>query len=322
MQRFDVALRRSSVTGEPPDPSRAASRSLRMMSEPGAQYPQLDMLVGEIAASRPLMSVAAQVLALSGDERFSAHGLAQAISSDPTLTTRVLHLANSSYFSHPRRISTVRDAVVLLGFHPVRAMALALCVMTAFPVRETVIEERFWRYSLTAGLIAELLAHAEPHGTIRPEEAFVAALLHHIGRLAVQHVRPQMLEHATRLAAADGATLDDAERSLFDYTDVEVGGALLLEWGFAPVIALAVARWPRCAPQGADGPDILPGLVARARDLTVAAGLTDGIIQPAHTTPTCDPRALPIGPLLEQAGGMEGLARRVSVFVETVSAGR
>jgi HD-like signal output (HDOD) protein len=291
------------------------------MSEPGAQYPQLDLLVGEIAASRSLTPVAARVLALSGDERFSAHELARAISSDPALTTRVLRLANSPYFSHPRRIATIRDAVVLLGFHPIRAAALALSVVTVFADREAALDEQFWRYSLTAAMLAELLSRAAPDEAIRPEDAFLAGLLHGIGRLAIQQVRPRILERTALLAGARGCTSEDSERSLFGYTDVEVSGALLLEWGFPPVLALAVARWPRCAGAGADGPDYLSQVVAHAHDLTLAAGLTDGINQPARTVPSCESSSPPLGPLLEQAGGMDGLARRVSVFIETVSAG-
>ncbi|MDA0269731.1 MAG: HDOD domain-containing protein [Chloroflexi bacterium] len=291
------------------------------MSEPGAQYPQLDLLVGEIAGTRSLTPVAARVPALSGDGRFSAHELAQAISSDPALTARVLRLANSPYFSHPRRIGTIRDAVVLLGFHQIRAAALALSVVNGSTDGESAVDEHFWRYSLTVGLVAEVLAHSEPHEAVRPEDAFMAGLLHCIGRLAIQQVRPRILERATLVAGAGEGSVEDAQRSLFGYTDAEVGGALLLEWGFAPVIALAVARWPRCVAQGADGPDYLPAIVARAHDLTVTAGLSDGIIQPAHTAPTCDSSTSPLGPLLEQAGGMDGLARRVSVFIETVSAG-
>ena len=76
----------------------------------------LDMLVEEIAARRPLPPIAAQVLQIAEESRFSAHELAEAISSDPALTCLILRLANSPYFALPCRVSTVRDAVVLVGF--------------------------------------------------------------------------------------------------------------------------------------------------------------------------------------------------------------
>ena len=84
------------------------------MSERGDCVSSLDVLVGEIADLRPLPPVAARVLAISESEHFSAHELAQAISSDPALTAKVLQLANSAYYGFPRRISTVRDADLIV----------------------------------------------------------------------------------------------------------------------------------------------------------------------------------------------------------------
>lgn len=80
--------------------------------------PELDLLIAEVAELRPLPAVAVRALEIAEGEHFSAHELAQAISADQALTAKLLRLSNSAYYGFPRRITTVRDAVVLLGSGP------------------------------------------------------------------------------------------------------------------------------------------------------------------------------------------------------------
>ena len=79
----------------------------------------LDEMVASIAELRPLPAIAFRVLELSDDGKFSAHELASLIASDQALTSKVLRLGNSPFYGFARRITTVRDAVVLLGFRAV-----------------------------------------------------------------------------------------------------------------------------------------------------------------------------------------------------------
>ena len=84
-----------------------------------SRLPTLDELMGEIADLRPLSAVATNILEITEGDRFSAQELAQVLATDQALTAKMLRLANSAYYGFPRRINTVRDAVVLLGFRAV-----------------------------------------------------------------------------------------------------------------------------------------------------------------------------------------------------------
>src|SRR5690606_15221629 len=141
----------------------------------------LDLIIAEIAELQPLPVVAVRVLEISEGEQFSAHELAQAISSDQALTAKLLRLSNSAYYGFPRRIGTVRDAVVLLGFRAVRSATLASCVIDTLPGGRVIDTMTAWRYSVVVGLLAEVLARASRR---HQDEAFTAGVLHNIGRLA------------------------------------------------------------------------------------------------------------------------------------------
>jgi HD-like signal output (HDOD) protein len=216
---------------------------------PALTPPSLDQLVEEIASTRPLQFAAAQILQLVEEEPFSAHELAQAISSDPSLMTRILRLANSPYFAFPFRVTTTRDAVMFLGFRQVRATALAISVMDAFDGASGDHDEGahspasdFWRHAASTALIAGRLAQAEHPDSTVPDQVFLAGFFHDIGRYALAQARPAQHRQAITLAQRGEVALDEAQRHLFGFSAAELGGALLLRWGFPADLALAIGH--------------------------------------------------------------------------------
>ena len=275
--------------------------------------PDLDLLVNEIVELRPLPVVALRVLELAEGERFSAHELAQSISSDQALTAKVLRLSNSAYYGFPRRITTVRDAVVLLGFRAVRSATLASCVIDSLPGGEIIDPIVSWRFSVTVAMLAEVLSRATREHT---DEAFTAGILHNIGRLALDQHRPRLLERAVRLAADEKLPLVEAEREVMGFTDAEVGGALALHWNFPSNLGDAVARHQLDVDALPD-PRSLAAYVVRARLFARASGLTDGLDVPAQAEPAAEWGIPPVSRTLAQSGGMAGIQEKVNAFVES-----
>ena len=274
--------------------------------------PELDLLVNETMELRPLPVVALRVLELAEGDRFSAHELAQAIASDQALTAKVLRLSNSAYYGFPRRITTVRDAVVLLGFRAVRSATLASCVIDTLPGGEVLDPVRAWRFSVTVGMLAEVLSRATREHV---DEAFTAGVLHNIGRLALDQRRPRLLERAIRLAAERQITLPEAEREVLGFTDAELGGALALHWNFPPDLADAVGRH-QLDVNALPDPRSLVAFVIRARLFARASGITDGVEAPSTERPAPEWGVPPISRTLAQTGGMEGIEEKVAAFVE------
>ncbi|MEX2446918.1 MAG: HDOD domain-containing protein [Dehalococcoidia bacterium] len=271
----------------------------------------LDLLVEEVAELRPLPSVAVRVLEIAESEHFSAHELAQAIASDAALTARMLRLANSAYYGFPRRISTVRDAVVLLGFRAVRSATLATCVIGAMPRGSYVDERAFWHFSLSVGMLAEVLSRATHQHT---DHAFTAGVLHNIGRLALDQHRPETLREVVRCAREQGIGIPEAERRMLGYTDADIGHALALHWNFPAALADAVS-----GSQGTLddlGRDSLAAQVVRARAFAHARGLSDGVDLACRAEPAREWLVPPVASVLEQGGGLGGVVHRASAFVE------
>ena len=275
--------------------------------------PELDLLVNEIAELRPLPVVALRVLELAEGDRFSAHELAQTVSADQALTAKILRLSNSAYYGFPRRITTVRDAVVLLGFRAVRSATLASCVIEALPGGQVLDPVQAWRFSVSVGMLSEVLSRATREHT---DEAFTAGVLHNIGRLAMDQHRPDDLRRCIEIAQTRGWTIAQAERQVLGFTDAEVGGALALHWNFPPALADAVAHH-NLDVNALPDPKTVAAFVIRARLFARASGLTDGVEQLSTDQPSSDWNVPPLSRSLAQTGGIAGIAERVAAFVES-----
>ena len=280
--------------------------------------PALDMVIAEVAELRPLPMVAVRVLEIAEGERFSAHELAQAIATDQALTSKVLRLSNSAYYGFPRRISTVRDAVVLLGFRAVRSATLASCVIDALPGGEVLDPVEAWRFSVTVGLLAEVMARAT---RLHQDEAFTAGVIHNIGRLALDQQRPRELAAARVLAVQREITIPEAQRAVLGFTDAELGGALALHWNFPADLAEAVAAHQLDVDHLPD-PKSVTAQVIRARMFARASGITDGyedrLTRDRAGREWTEP---PIGPALAQSGGLDGILQKVAAFIENAAGG-
>ena len=273
----------------------------------------LDEVVNEIADLRPLGMVATRILQITGDDRFSAHDLAQVIASDQALTAKILRLSNSTYYGFPRRISTVRDAVVLLGFRAVRSATLASCVIAAMGASRILDYRNFWHFSVTVGMLAEVQSRAY---RMREHEAFTAGVMHNVGRLALDQYVPEALQESLKYSAEHGVDLHGAERHVLGFNDAELGGSLARRWSFPESLADAVANHTLRVDRLPEH-DSLTAHVVRARIFARSHGLADGIESGARGDSPPDWTTPPVSVTLRRSGGIDGVLERVDAFLET-----
>ncbi len=189
----------------------------------------------------PMPRAAAKVLKLLNRPDTTAEDLRLIIETDPSLTTSVLRLVNSALFNLPKQISTLSHAIMLLGFLRLRSLTLASVVAGLKDlVPPQVAEKRdlIWEHSVNTALGARHLA--ERAGLAWSEEAFVAGLLHDVGRLVLLAQRPQ--EYAAFLDDFPGGMPTSIEeRKSLGESHEDVGGELLRQWNLAPQLIATVS---------------------------------------------------------------------------------
>lgn len=187
-----------------------------------------------------LPTVVSKMIQLVDNPRTSAASLAKLISSDQALTARILKLANSAYYGFPREISTVNMAIVVLGFNTVKDMGLSLSVFDAFKnIKGTgnFDVSRFWQHSIACGIASRMLTRS--HRTRYAGEAFVAGLLHDIGKVILnQYFHDEFME-IIRLASS-GTEFDIAELEVIGTGHAQIGAWLAEKWNLPKIISSAI----------------------------------------------------------------------------------
>ena len=196
------------------------------------------------------------------DPNVDAGKIAAKLQLDQALTAKVLRLANSSFYGGTRKVSSVNDAVVLLGVDSLRTMVAAGGVVAAFKAPEGFDLRAFWRKSfMVAGLCRWLVKRGKLR-TLNAETAFTAGLLHDVGNLLMHALDGERMREVDAAVAA-GAPRGDTEQMILGYTSVEIGGALASHWHFPEALCEAVVN--QAAPMAARVPNEYAGLVHVAR---------------------------------------------------------
>ncbi len=183
-----------------------------------------------------LPDVYTQIVEVMNSPRSSAADLAEMISKDTSLSSRMLKLVNSAFYGFPTRIDSISRAVTLIGTRELTTMALGISVVAAFKdIPCTLMSmEGFWRHSIACGVFARLLA-SHKVGT-SAEQLFIGGLLHDIGRMVMLKQIPAAYAEVINQARLQQATLFETERRLLGYDHMEVGGLLCQEWRFSKAL--------------------------------------------------------------------------------------
>ncbi len=178
--------------------------------------------VGELPT---LPHVVQKLASMIGRPNVSAEEIGLLIEKDQVLSAKVLRLANSPFYGFPSRIASVAHAVVVLGLNVVKG--LTLCA-TAFDMMKTAGMHQLWRHSLGVAITAHILGtKAEMKN---PEEAFVAGLLHDIGKVVLYVKWPDIGRQITAANKDHNHYLMETEQALFEVTHADVGGWLAAAW--------------------------------------------------------------------------------------------
>ena len=163
------------------------------------------------------------------------------IERDPGVSASLLKVVNSSFFGFFGEVNSPARAAALLGVEPLKGLVLSASLFEGdaqtarlFPLR------RMARHARNVGLIARCIAMTEQKDKQFAEQAFLAGLLHDMGKLLFMRMRGKEYADLIAQANADGASLHDAEKARFGANHAELGAYLLGVWGINPDVATAV----------------------------------------------------------------------------------
>ena len=194
--------------------------------------PVLHDLVSSIGDLATLPATVVQLLDLLKDSTCSASKVVKVMERDPAMTANVLKLSNSAFYGARREISSVRDALVMLGNRSVVTLAFATGmapIMRRDLLGYGITRERFWGHSLKVATASAIAADRMGLGDLRCE-AFTAGLVHDVGMLVVDAHLVANRESIGFGEPAFNVSLIERQSLGFDHT--EAGAMLARHWGF------------------------------------------------------------------------------------------
>jgi PAS domain S-box-containing protein len=203
------------------------------MAEGSHPPAKIRQILGGIEKLPMLPAVALKLLEVTEDEKSSALDLARLIETDQALAAKTMRMANSAFYGRSGKISTLRDAVSLVGFGALRSTILTVFFMDVFKAtaHDTGFDtEAFWLHSLACGICGRELGRMVRGPASFAEEAFVCGMLHDSGKILLNNYLPGDYRKVVDAVATKNLTIAEAEQTVLDVDHAQVGGELLKLW--------------------------------------------------------------------------------------------
>ena len=222
-----------------------------------------------------LPAIVAELLATMEQEDIDTHVLAARITHDQALTAKTLRLANSSFYGLQSKVTSIAQAISVLGFHSIRTLVTACSVTASFTPRPGSQFDfgAFWRHATAGAVCARVLAR---HLRVNVDTAFTAGLLHDLGTLVLVTRLPAEYAHVSAWQREHDCTVAAAEQALFGTDHAAVGAALAAHWKFPQQIQAAVGEHHVLLPDTMPAPANLTTVIQAANVLAHALDLCGG----------------------------------------------
>lgn len=188
-----------------------------------------------------LSNVASKLITLTSREETTLSEITNLISHDVSLSAKVLKVVNSSFYSFPNEVSTIQQAVAILGINAIRSLVLSFSFLGMERVSSSsgFDYQNFWEKSLATAVAARLIfKHVK--STIDPEEVFTAGLLHNIGVLILAQAYPDRYNIILKQAEKTKKPLYELEELRIGASHAYIGSMVAEHWNFPKSLSVPI----------------------------------------------------------------------------------
>ncbi|MGD0822157.1 MAG: HDOD domain-containing protein [Desulfomonilia bacterium] len=203
---------------------------------------QIESILDNVGELPTLPSIATAIMEKTMEANVNARQIAELVEKDQALALKVLKVANSPFYRRIKEISTIRGAVVLLGFNVLKSIVLSISVINLFNEKERRVLDfyKFWQHSIACAVCAKSIA-----ARILPassEDAFVAGLLHDLGKVIADQLICKHGEYNEVFEAMNraGADIIEIEQDLLGIDHASIGKYLMERWNLPGHLSKAV----------------------------------------------------------------------------------
>jgi len=204
--------------------------------ESNLQINKMISSLGELPASPKIVST---VMRLTSDPDTDLNSLERLLSADQSMAAKLLKLSNSSFYGQRKSVSTLKQAILIIGFYTLRSLVVATSIHSMYSGKnQDSLENKLWEHSLATATVSRLLAQKLGH--IHVEEIFMAGLLHDIGKLVMAQKLRSKYEEVCRIVESKHLRFIDVEEDQLGFSHADVGMVLLNKWNLPRELVNAV----------------------------------------------------------------------------------
>lgn len=194
----------------------------------------LDILIDKIEDMPILPDRITKIISLTENPDSTIKDLENELLKDQSLTSKILKLANSSYYGYARRISTISQAAILLGSQTIKSLVLASAV-SQFLIKELpegygLEKYDLWHQSQTCAIISRFIAKKLKYE--QAEQAYIAGLLRDIGKPLLNCYVAQEYEEIIAKVENENKSFIEAEEEILGFNHAEIGAGISKKWNF------------------------------------------------------------------------------------------
>lgn len=200
-----------------------------------AKEKKIKLIVNRIHNLPTPPTVFAQVNKVITNPNTSAYQIGAIISEDPALSAKILKLTNSAFYGLSRTVTSVKQAIVILGLDVVKSLVLSASVFETFSKRNVIDKgflDQFWRHSLLVAFMSRIISRTKNFPSfLEAEESFSAGLLHDIGKLVIlTHLPDEFAQIKALREKKPKAVTSFIEEEVLGFDHAAVGGYLCQKW--------------------------------------------------------------------------------------------
>ncbi|MBI5577980.1 MAG: HDOD domain-containing protein [Deltaproteobacteria bacterium] len=199
-------------------------------------------IMAQVRSFPGMPATAARLMPMLQNPDASAAQIEDVLKYDPGLTANILKLTNSAYFGLPSRVSSIRQAIMLLGWKRLLQLVMTMCMsaqMTKPLPGYGLSRGELWRHSVAVSVAADVLVKSL--SIPDADEVFTAALLHDIGKLVLGEYVQEDLREIEQMVGK-GISFEVAEFVVLGTNHAQIGALILQNWSLPQELVNAVSR--------------------------------------------------------------------------------
>ncbi|MCB1146908.1 MAG: HDOD domain-containing protein [Leptospiraceae bacterium] len=214
----------------------------------------------------PMPQVVAKIIQIDENKlNVSSDQIQALIAVDPALTSKILKIANSAFYARATPVTSLSQAITLLGFKTIKSLTLLVSASSMFPKsRKSIqVQKEIWMRSVLAALVGKIIAEMSERKAVK-DEVFMIALLRNIGQLILNQSYPDeyLKIYEGTVWGIDYENLRILEKEAFGFTSAEMSIYAMETWNFTESFKRS-ASIPDLMniPDDPEFPQVLPGIL-------------------------------------------------------------